>query len=162
MSTTPGRTVPLLLGAVLLLLVFGAVVRPLFHRAATPRHTCPPEFGTTRMAATILWNQQDGPFPPPGRDAGRPEDLRPLAGDADAATCSAILARLPDSLLPIGLRAPRYASFYQAGELYVAPVVPRITPADMEAEVRGDTILQAPGVTFVYGPDLELLATYAN
>lgn len=150
-----------------LVLALGVVIAlpKLRSEEGPPEAPCPQEFPQTRMAATLLWSRPDVGFGATSVspvDARRPEELRLLAGDTDAAACAAIGAAIPDSLKPLGILAPRYAAFYALGDLYVVPVVPRITPSEIQAEARGERIVEKVGITFVYDADMNVVGAFPN
>ncbi|HUP20054.1 MAG TPA: hypothetical protein VM778_08890 [Gemmatimonadota bacterium] len=164
MSANPNRR-SILLG-VLAATMLAAVALPVLRREPAPETArCPAAVGgDTHLAAVLLWNSPEFPLLASAASDGapHPEDLRPLEGEADAEACGRILAAIPDSLQPLGILAPFHAAFYQAGGLYVAPVLPRVTQAEIEAESRGEWVEHKTGLTFVFGPDLELLAAIEN
>ncbi len=147
----------------LLIASIGLAVVVVLARAARrdPSAACPREFPQTRMAATLLWGQQGHAWPPPG-SAARPEDLLLLADPADSETCARLAALLPDTLAVGGPGAPFFTAFYRLPGAYVVPVVPRVTPAEIEAEARGETILWKEGVTLVFDGDFEAVLQIPN
>ena len=139
-----------------------AIATPAIRREPSePAPRCPPAIGSdTFLAATLALGAPELPVLP--GTATRPDELRPMAGEADAPACGRILGAIPDSLEPLGIFAPFHSTFYQAGSIYVAPVLPRITPEEMEAGSRGEWVPHKTGITFVFGPDLELLGSIEN
>jgi hypothetical protein len=137
------------------------VVVVLVCRAEPEANACPKEFPQTRLAATLLWSGQGHAWPLPGSTAS-PEDLALLEDPADSELCSRLAAALPDTLPIGGLGAPYFTAFYELGDAYVVPIVPRVTPAEIDAEARGETILWKEGVTLVFDRDLEILLTAPN
>ena len=162
----PGPNRTRLLGLLVLLLGVVIVAPHLRSEAQEPETaSCPMEFPQTRMAATLLWNTPSvgyvEPEPTPV-EGHHPEDLRLLETATDGEACARIHAAIPDSLKPIGLLAPRFAAFYEIGDLYVVPVEPRISAEEMEAEVRGERILDESGVVFVFDREMNVVTTVEN
>lgn len=162
-ASNPSRVRPL--GMLILALGVGIGFSKLRSEESSGAGSCPREFAQTRMAATLLWNTPDvgyvdyGPSPVAGH---HPDDLRVLVTETDAETCVRIAAVIPDSLKPLGLFAQRFAAFYELKDLYVAPVVPTVTPEEIAAEMRGERMLDEVGVTFVLDRDLRVLAAVEN
>ena len=103
--------------------------------------------------------------PPPACSPGSaasPEDLVLLEDPADSELCRRLAAAIPDTLAVGGPGAPFFTAFYEVGNVYVTPIVPRVTPAEMDAEARGETILWKEGVTLVFDRDLETLLATPN
>lgn len=162
MARYPARSTALL-GALVAATV-AAIAWPTLRPGARSEIPCPPEIGLdTRLAATLLWEAPENPLLAAASPARGllPEDLRLLA-EADFAACGRILAAIPDSLQPLGLYAPFHAAFYEVGGLYVAPVLPRVTPGEMSAEVFEGKRIDKKGVTFVFDPEFRLLAALEN
>lgn len=150
-----------------LVLALGVVIAlpKLRSEEGPPTAACPQEFPQTLMAATLLWNRPDVGYVSPEAspiDAHHPDELRLLQGDADAADCARIGAAIPDTLKPLGLLAPRLAAYYAVGDLYVVPIVPRITPQEIEAEVRGERMIDKVGITFVFDSEMNVVGAIEN
>lgn len=164
MSSANGSRTSVL--ALVVLAMAAAIALPALKREQGPATAaCPPEFAQTRMAATLLWSTPDVGFaerPSTPVDGHHPDDLRLLETGSDGEACARIAAVIPDSLKPLGLLAPRFAAYYEVGDLYVVPVVPHVSPQEIDAEVRGERYLDEVGVTFVYDRDLQLVAAVEN
>ena len=147
----------------LLIAAIGLVVVVVLARAARrdPANACPREFSQTRMAAALLWDGRSHAWPPPGT-ALTPEDLTLLVDPDDSELCARLADLLPDTLAVGGVGAPFFTAYYRAGDAYVAPIVPRVTPAEIEAEARGETILWKEGVTLVFDARFEPLFHVPN
>jgi hypothetical protein len=147
----------------LLIAAVGVAVVVVLARGARrdPSAACPREFPQTRMAATLLWSQQGHAWPPPG-SAAMPEDLALLVDPDDSETCARLAALIPDTLAVGGLGRPFFTAFYRLPGAYVVPVVPRVTGSEIEAEVRGETILWKEGITLVFDGDFRPLLQVPN
>lgn len=131
------------------------------EREEPGRRSCPQEFPQTRMAATLLWNVPDVGYAEPAPtpvDGYHPDDLRLLETDGDGETCGRIHAAIPDTLEPLGILAPRFAAFYQVGDVYVVPVEPALSPKEIDAEARGETMIDKVGIVFVFDREMNVLA----
>ncbi len=155
----------------LLVLLLGVVIVAPHLRSAggdgdePEKRSCPQEFPQTRMAATLLWNVPDVGYtetPATPVDSYHPDDLRLLQTATDGDICSRIHAAIPDTLKPLGILAPRLATFYELGELYVVPVEPSISMKQVDAEGRGETVIDRSGIVFVFDRELDVLAAVEN
>lgn len=155
----------------LLVLLLGVVIVAPHLRSAggeadePERRSCPQEFPQTRMAATLLWNTPDVGYaetPSTPVESYHPDDLRLLQTATDGDTCSRIHAAIPDTLKPLGILAPRFAAFYELGELYVVPVQPSVSVKEIDAEVRGERMIEKVGIVFVFDGELNVLAAVEN
>lgn len=129
------------------------------------RRSCPQEFPQTRMAATLLWTTPDVGYtetPTTPVESHHPDDLRLLQTATDGDTCARIHAAIPDTLKPLGLLAPRFAAFYELGDLYVVPVEPSISVKEIDAEVRGEKMIDKTGIVFVFDGEMNVLAAVEN
>lgn len=138
-----------------------AVVVVLARRARPDRNDCPPEFAQTRLAATLLWSDQSHAWPPPGSGA-TPEDLVLLEDPGDSDVCAGLAAAIPDTLETRGITAPYLAAFYGVADVYVVPIVPRVTRAEIEAESRGEMAPWRAGVTLVLDGGLTIRSRVPN
>lgn len=161
----PGAPRTRLMGIMVLVLGVVIVVPKLRSEKEPGKGACPQEFSQTRLASTLLWNTPDVGYEvaePTPLDRYHPEDLRLLQTDTDAEACARIHAAIPDTLKPLGLFAPRFAAFYEIGDLYVVPVEPSISPKEINAAVRGEKMIDKVGVVFVFDREMNVLAAVEN
>lgn len=154
----------------LLVLLLGVVIAAPHLRSAggedgDEQRSCPQEFPQTRMAASLLWNTPDVGYtetPTTPVASHHPDDLRLLQTTTDGDTCARIHAAIPDTLKPLGLLAPRFAAFYELGDLYVVPVEPSISVKEIDAETRGEAMIDRAGIVFVLDREMNVLAAVEN
>ena len=119
---------------------------------------CPRSFPQMELAALLTWDRGGWPE---GMEPPQPGDLRPLADPQDSEVCGKLRELLPDSL-GIGMLAAHSVAFYQAGDVYIAPVVPNLRAEEIEAIERGEFGAERHGLTYVVGSDYEILAVVEN
>lgn len=161
MSGFSSRTVFL---GLLVLGMIAAIALPAVRRDRPAGGTCPMEFAQTRMAAILMWNAPEFTLVRAASPGGRlhPDDLRLLETETDAEECAGIAAAIPDSLKPLGPMAPFQAAFYELDGLYVASVVPHLSPKEIDAAHRGESLEHKTGVTFVFDREMRVVATAEN
>lgn len=144
--------------------MIAAIALPAVRRDRPDRGACPIEFAQTRMAAILLWNAPEFTLVRAASPTGRlhPDDLRLLETETDGEACAGIAAAVPDSLKPLGPMAPFHAAFYEIDGLYVAPVVPHLSPEEIDAAHRGESLEHRTGVTFVLDREMRVVATAEN
>lgn len=121
---------------------------------------CPRATPQTELTVLALWDHAGGlTGPAPELEGALPGQHRALVDPDDSGMCQRIRALLPDTL-KVGVLAPHSTAFYQVGDVYVVPVIPNLTPSEIESMERGDPFAGRNGTTYVYDADLELLNAY--